>query len=255
MKRILLVNKSFEIGGIQSSMINMANELSNHYQVDLFLYNPCGILKDRLCEKVNVLDPSWRFKALGAPLSQLFRERSVKCIAFKIFAALWCKMFDNSLPINLAIKHQPKLKGYDLAIAYHQEQRKHALVSGFARALDHCVEARKKASWMHFDSDTIDLDSSFNNPFYEKMDKVVFVSKSLRDIFVRKYSHFDQKADYCYNFMLYDAIKQKSEVTQAVPYPANAFVCFSACRLSSEKGIVRAIESLKNVFESNPELL
>ena len=29
MKKILMVNKSFQLGGIQSSMINMANELSH----------------------------------------------------------------------------------------------------------------------------------------------------------------------------------------------------------------------------------
>lgn len=255
MKKILLVNKSFEVGGIQSSMINLANELSNYYRVDLFLYNPVGTLRERLSEKVNVIEPSWRFKALGAPLSQIVKEGSFKCIAFKLFGALWTKIFNNKLPINIAIKHQAKLTGYDLAIAYHQEQRKKAVVSGFSRVVDGCVDAKRKVAWMHFDSDTIDLDSSFNNRFYEKMDKIVFVSRSLMDNFVKKHGQFSQKADYCYNFMLYDVMKSKSEEKQLTPYPADAFICFSACRLSEEKGIVRAIRSFAEVFRNNSDLL
>ena len=254
MKRILLVNKSFEIGGIQSSMINMANELSNRYQVDLFLYNPTGILKERLNEKVNVLTPSWRFRAIGTPFSQLVGEGDIKCIVYKVFAVLWCKLFDNVLPINLAMKHQEKLIGYDLAIAYHQEQRKNALVSGFSRVVDQCVEARRKAAWMHFDGKTIDLDSRFNNPYYEKMDKIVFVSRSLMENYTDLHSQFKDKADYCYNFMLYDAIKEKSTKQQETIYPSDGFICFSACRLSSEKGIVRAIDSLKGMFREYPDL-
>lgn len=235
-------------------MINMANELSNYYQVDLFLYNPVGTLKERLCKKVNVIQPSWRFKALGAPLSQLVKQVSVKCVAFKLFAALWTKLFDNELPINIAIKHQAKLEGYDLAIAYHQEQRKKAIVSGFSRVVDRCVDAKRKVAWMHFDSDTIDLDSEFNNRFYEKMDKVVFVSRSLMNNFVNKHSQFSKKADYCYNFMLYDVMRSKSEEVQGTPFPADAFVCFSACRLSEEKGLVRAIRSFAEVFNRNSDL-
>ena len=42
MKRILIVNKSFATGGIQSSMVNMANQLSKFYKVDILVYYPEG---------------------------------------------------------------------------------------------------------------------------------------------------------------------------------------------------------------------
>ena len=38
MKRILIVNKSSATGGIQSSMVNMANQLSKFYKVDTVSY-------------------------------------------------------------------------------------------------------------------------------------------------------------------------------------------------------------------------
>ena len=255
MKKILIVNKSFELGGIESSMINMANALSEQYEVHLFLYYPEGKLKERLNSKVKILEPSWRIKSLGMPLKVAVQTKSVKIVAFKLFAGVWTKLFGNELPIEIAIKHQPKLTGYDLAIAYHQEQRKKSVVSGFARVVDRCVTAKQKAAWLHFDSNTIDLDSQYNNPFYQKMDKVVCVSKSLMENFAQSYPELKDKMEYCYNFLLYDLIKEKSLEKQAVEFPEDQFACFSACRLTQEKALLRGIAALAPVLQEHNEVV
>lgn len=255
MKRILLVNKSFEVGGIESSMVNMANELSHHYQVDLFIYNPEGVLKSRLNDVVNIIKPSWRFRALGMTVKDAFKTHNLKIMAFRSFSMLWSKMFSNKLPIAIAIKHQKKLTGYDLAIAYHQEQRKKASVSGFVRMVDQCVQAKVKAAWLHFDSASLDLDSAYNNPFYQKMDKLVCVSKALADGFAGKYPALSHKVDYCHNFLPFDEIIEKSKQPQDVSYPAEKFVCFSACRLVKVKAIVRAVQAMADVFKQYSDVV
>ena len=254
MKKILIVNKSFGLGGIQSSMVNMANELSNYYEVELFVYNPIGVMKERLNDKVKVLEPSWRFRSLEMSLGDAFRSRSLKIIIFKLFASAWTKLINNKYPISIAIKSQTKLAGYDLAIAYHQEQRKKSVVSGFARVVDKCVDAKVKVAWLHFDSNTVDIDRTYNNKFYAKLDKLVCVSKSLRDSFAKNNPELGDKVDYCYNFMLYGQIKEKSNEVQAIEYPKGHFVCFSACRLSEEKGLVRAIEAIADVLHKHSDV-
>lgn len=255
MKKIIIVNKSFELGGIQSSMINMANALSQHYEVHLFVYNPAGVLKERLNSDVKVIEPSWEFRCLGMSLKGAFQTKCVKMIAFRLFAGVWAKLFSNRLPLNIAIRRQPKMTGYDLAIAFHQEQRKKTAVSGFARVVDQCIEAKKKIAWLHFDSNTIQLDSRYNNPFYQKMDKVVCVSKSLMDNFAKNNPELSNKMDYCYNFMLYDIIKEKSLEHQKIDYPSDKFICFSACRLSNEKALVRGISALSSVLKEHNEVV
>lgn len=255
MKKILIVNKSFAIGGIQSSMINMANELSRYYEVHLFMYNPSGILKERLNENVKILEPSWQFRCLGMTVRDVLRTKKLKFIVFRMVSAVWSKIIDNRLPINIAIKHQPKMKGYDLAISYHQEQRKKSVMSGFARVVDRSVEAKTKAAWLHFDSSTIDLDSRYNNPFYQKFDKVMCVSKSLMNNFAKAYPELSDKVDYCYNFMLYDLMKAKGLEEQIVPYPKDKFICFSACRLTEEKALLRAIEAISDVMKEHDEVV
>lgn len=255
MKKILIVNKSFELGGIQTSMINMANALSRYYEVHLFIYNPTGVLKERLNSDVKVLESSWMFNCLGMSLNGALRTKSIKMIAFRLFVSVWSKLFNNKLPLSIAIKRQTKMVGYDLAIAYHQEQQKKSVVSGFVRVVDGCVEANKKVAWLHFDSNTIDLDSGYNNQFYQKMDKVICVSKSLMQNFAKNYPQFVDKMDFCYNFMLYDTIKEKSLEKQKKEYPADKFICFSACRLTEEKALERGISAMSSILKEHGEVV
>ena len=253
MKRILIVSESFATGGIESSLINMANELVSFCQVDLFLYNPVGAMKDRLDKRVKIIEPTWRLNCIGMSLSQVLHSRNFKCILFRLFATVWTKAFNNKLPINIAISHQPVLGNYDLAVAFHHERRKKTVTSGFARVVDKCVHAKKKVAWLHYDAGMIDLDSKFNRPFYLQMDKVFCVSKSLINRFVKHNACLTDKMDYCYNFLPYDLIKSQSLMEQEVKYE-NGFICFSACRLSAEKGIVRAINALADIFHCNCDI-
>ena len=80
---------------------------------------------------------------------------------FKIWGSVWARVFDNRLPIWLATKLQPKLKGYDLAVAFRQEAPKKVLSSGFVRVLTHCVDAKRKFAWIHYDALKINNDNDF----------------------------------------------------------------------------------------------
>jgi glycosyltransferase involved in cell wall biosynthesis len=73
--------------------------------------------------------------------------------------------------------------------------------------------------------------------------------------FSKSYPKLTDKMDYCYNFMLYDLIKEKALDKQAITYPQNKFVCFSACRLDEEKALVRGISALSNVMREHSEIV
>ena len=142
-----------------------------------------------------------------------------------------------------------------MAIAYRTETRKELVISGYARVLDKCVEAKTKAVWVHCDAQKINVSKEFNKEFYNCADKIVGVSKSVMEIFESVYPDFTEKMDYCYNFMNYGEIISKSNEKQAVSYPENKFICFSACRLSEEKGVVRAIKAFSPVLKKHEDVL
>lgn len=254
MKKILLINNSFEIGGIESSMVNTANALAEVCSVDLFVYHPEGPMRERLNKNIRILPVSWRFRAIGMSLKQVLRSKDVRMIIYRVFITLWTKLFSNKLPILLAIKHQPKLIGYDAAISFSHEKRKKLVASGFARVADQLTDAKMKISWIHYDSSTLDLDHAYNEPVYQRMDRIICVSQALMKGFQKSFPTLASKVDYCYNFMDYSRILAQGELPQAQEYPKNQFICFSACRLSKEKALVRAIRTLSPIFRQYPDV-
>lgn len=259
MKRILIVNKSFATGGIQSSMVSMANQLSKLYKVDILAYNPEGAMRDRLLPSITVLSPPWRLKAIGMTFREAMGSNDPKIVLFRLFCSFWSKIFDNSLPLKLAMKAPEKIRcedgsPYDLAIAFHQEQRRKTVTTGFVRFVDHCVSANKKAAWIHYDADFLDLDSAYNEPFYVAMDHIVAVSKSVMESFRHRFPAIIEKTGYCYNYLDQESVFIQSELPQNVLFEKNALTFFSACRLTQEKGIPRAIRAIAPVLRENPDM-
>ncbi len=253
-KKILLINTFFKVGGIQSSLINMANELCKDYDVDLLLYYPEGPLKSRLDSRVKILQPSWALKALGMSVGEAFHTMNPLIIFLKIFGSVWAKLFDNRLPVWIASKLQPKLKGYDLAVSFRQEANKKVISSGFVRILTRCVEAKTKIAWIHYDALKINNDNDFNKKYYAKVDKIVGVSRSVVNSFKTLNPDLSDKMDYCYNFLDYKKLFENSEVEQEVKYPEDRFICFSACRLSEEKGLLRGISAVAPIFKEHKDV-
>lgn len=255
MKKILIVSKGLATGGIETSLVNMANELSRFYQVDLFLYDPTGEMKSRLHENIRILPASWRLNALGISFQQALRSGKPGMIWFRLWSTAWIKLFTNKFPVNVAIRHQKKIGDYDLAIAFHHESRRHVPGCGFARVVDRCAEAKMKAVWLHYDCDALDLDSVYHQQFYKNLDKIVCVSRSLQQRYQEKYPALRDKADHCYNFIDFEALYRASAAPQAVEYPQGKRICFSACRLAGEKALVRGIRTLAPVFREHRELM
>lgn len=254
-KKILFINSFFGVGGIQTSLINMSNELCNEYQIDFLIYHPEGPLKDRLDPRVNIIQPSWALRALGMSVREALKSKNLLIILFKILGSVWTRIFDNRLPIWIATKLQPKLTGYDLAIAFRPETRKKMLCSGFVRVLCRCTEAKTKIAWIHYDAKTLDNDREFNAKYYAPVDKIVGVSASVAKIFASVHPELREKTDYCYNFFEYEKIIEKSKQKQETEFPENKMICFSACRFSVGKGIVRGVKAFAPVFREHEDIL
>lgn len=259
MKKILIVNKSFCTGGIQSSMINMANELSTDYEVDIFAFYPEGIMKERLDKRVRVLIPTWQMQALGMAMGDIRKNGNKKIYILRTMYALWAKLFDNRFPLWLSMKFQQKLTAadgtpYDMAISYHHEQKKHTVTAGFARFVDQCVCANKKVAWVHYDPSTLNLDEKFNEKYYKQMDYIVAASKAVEESFRKVHPNLAERVRYCYNFVNREAIVEKAYEQEESPFSENELVCFSATRLAEEKAIPRAISAIAPVLKENKDI-
>ena len=254
-KRILIINSCFDIGGIETALVNMANELCAIYDVDLLVYKPNRPMRSKLDSRINVLEPSLALKAIGMSPKEVLKTKNPFMIILKFAFALWTKIFDNRIPIFIVSLLQPKLKGYDLAIAYRGETRKKSLLSGYIRLMDRCVEAKKKAVWIHYDAEQYKIPYAHNEKYYQKTDKIFGVSESVAEKFKKYNPSVADKTDFCLNFVDYKSIYENSEKEQKEKYPENKFICFSACRLCEDKGLLRAVKALSPALKKHKDIM
>lgn len=255
MKKMLIVNKSFAVGGIESAMINMISNLHNDYDIDVCVYYAEGPLKDRVPGYINVIKANPYLEAIGMSFFNCMKNGTIKQKFFRIWSTIWTKIISNKVPIEFALKYQKMLTGYDVAIAYHHETDKHTINSGFTRFIDKCVIARKKVAWIHYDATQAHFDENYNESFYTKMDEIVFVSNSVRERFVSFHESLNDKTRVCYNFLDYEKIYRLCEEKMKVNYSPHNVNFFSACRLTPEKGIPRAIRAISPLLQKNKDVV
>ena len=87
------------------------------------------------------------------------------------------------------------------------------------------------------------------------MDKIVLVSRSLKEKYDALYPDLQDKTDFCYNVINREELLAASAQPQAIPYPEGRVICFSACRLSEEKALVRGVRALAPVFRAHSEVM
>ena len=76
MKRILIVHSNMEIGGAETSLLGLLNEIDyTKYQVDLFLIKHSGELMEFIPEEVNILQEDEDYKQLMIPLKDVLKNK------------------------------------------------------------------------------------------------------------------------------------------------------------------------------------
>lgn len=251
-KQILIVNKSFEYGGIPMALANLLEHISDEYDITLAVFSPHGPLLERVPENVKLLKLAPLTEVLGMTNEECKKYGTYIQKLFKMVGTVWSKVFGNALPINIALALQKNVGTYDVVISYHQEQIAKTLATGFGKfALKKCI-AKKRIAWVHADFMATKLATKQNLKTYEKFDKIVSVSKTSMDSFITAYPSLKDKCDYCYNCIPVADIIEKSKLENNV-YNKNPedVILFSACRLAVEKGLVPALENIVPLFRSN----
>ncbi|MBO5147185.1 MAG: glycosyltransferase [Clostridia bacterium] len=253
-RKILLVDKSFAIGGIQSSLINMVKALGDKYEIHVLMFNNNGKLKKFFPKNIKVIEPNFLMRIHGMDVADA-KKRGILTYLFRLITGVSDKLFTNRISLWFAMLFQKKIVGYDVAIAYHHEPSNKATVSGFYRFVQRKTDAPIKIGWIHYDPEFITFDDKKNLKYMQKMDKIVCVSKGAQDKFLSYHPSLSGIIDYCYNFHDIDRVLYLSEQVGDVKFDSEKFNCFTACRLSDQKAIPRAIEAFAPVLRKNPDVM
>lgn len=221
MKKILFAAHSLGLGGIETALITLLEELvKKEYEITLVLEKKEGIFLDTLNPKIKVIE---------------YTPSSNKIVPIRKLINL-CKQ------IKFKMQHKNK---FDFAAAYAT----YSLSNGFVAR----TASENSALWVHIDYLTkYENDEEKTKNYYkqlkcEEFKQIVFVSKESRDNFVKLFPQSEAKAIYCNN--LIDGKKILEKAQEQIPEQKEDITTFLNVGRHDEKQkkLTRLIETAEKL--------
>jgi glycosyltransferase involved in cell wall biosynthesis len=145
------------------------------------------------------------------------------------------------------MKKMPMHKGeYDIAIAYWGDHTMFYMIDK--------VKARKKISWLHFDYDEPPREDALYQPYFEKCDKVVTVSREIERSLGDRFPGIRGKTETIENFINESEIKSKAKEPCSYREGFDGKVLLSVGRICAQKGFDLAIPAVAKVHREQKNI-
>ena len=245
--KLLFICNNLHIGGIQKSLINLLGEISDKYDVTLFVFAKVGDLYGEVPENVKIICGNRFTRILG-----MSQGEAKKC---GIFTMLWrsgwtilTKLFGIGFSFGTLTRMQKLKENYDVAISFSQNSAYKMFYGGCNEFAVNGVKSKKKVSFVHCDFLHYFGNNPYNRKYYSRFDSIACVSDSCKAVFDRACPEYKDKTvavHNCYNF----AKMQKDAESFAAERSDGILNFFTAARLSEEKGILRMFPIFKKLKE------
>lgn len=239
MKKIIFGITSLTLGGAEKVLVDLANKLSEKYEITIFTIYSKGEFEKNLNNKIKLKTIyNFQFKDMGKIKKQLI---PLKLLLFK--------------------KHYYKkyIKGnYDIEIAF--------LEGPITRLFSIKNKKARKIAWVHNDITKVygknikaKIKMFLDKKIYEKYRTIIFVSKDNRDKFVEKYKDLRDKnlqpiqKRVIYNYINIENIEKKAEEIINLKFDNKNINFLTVARLVSQKGIDRLINIHSKLIKQGME--
>ncbi len=254
-KKIIIVNSSMKIGGINRALANLLNEIEPLYDITLFLFSKTGEYMKDIPPSVKILSAKSMLKVLALSLAESKKE-GLRCYCAKIIYTIISRIFGNFYAIRLACLFEKKLKGYDVAISYMHNSPKKNFYGGTNEFVLYNIEAKEKYAFIHCDYETYGGDIRYAKKIYNRFNKIAFCSTGCARSFLNVIPDFKDKSFVVKNCINFKQI-YKDANTDTIIYEKGEFPIISVGRMTYAKGMDKAIELIyryKQKFNQNIHL-
>lgn len=219
MKKILFVINTLSVGGAEHILLDVVNNLSKHYDITLLSILDIGIYR-------NNIDSAVEYKSIVKVKNEFIRKILMYFISFLIPSVIIHKLFIGNK--------------YDYEVAFLEGvPTKLIAASGNKKS--------KKYAWVHIDLfNQFGIKKVFRSmsrhiDCYRKYDKIICVSESVRDAFIKRFGIYD-KLVVKYNPLNYDII---TKLADEPVKKSNRLRLVSVGRLEKQKGHDRLVQICK----------
>lgn len=238
MKKVLFGITSLGLGGAERVLVDIANELTNKYDVTIFTIYAKGELEKELSKKV-------KLKSLfNISYSELSKIQKHIIMPLKVLL-LKNKIYNKNIKDN-----------YDIEVAF--------LEGPITRLLSTKNNNTKKIAWIHNDILCVfgngikaRLKKSIDKNIYRKYEKLIFVSSDNLDKFEKAYPNLknvkreDMKKEVIYNYINKEEVIKKAEEMQNEEFDKNSINIVTVARLVKQKAIDRLIDIHKKLISEH----
>jgi len=189
-QQLLFVLPSLEAGGGEKSLVTLLNCINyEQYDVDLILFAPKGIFLKQLPKNVKLLYLNDDYKTFTSGLSTaifsfLKQGKLGLAISRLLFTLKSNGIKNKGKAEQYSWKHLKSSivmpsKVYDVAIGFLEKSSIYFVVD--------CVNAKRKIGFIHNDYVKLNLEATFDLPYFKKLDKIATVSEqcvaTLQEVF------------------------------------------------------------------------
>lgn len=225
MKNILFSAYSLDIGGIETALLTLLNELAKtrKYKITLCLEHKQGVFLDDLDKRIKVIQ---------------YTPCSLKCAPIR-------KAINLLKQTIFFIGHKNR---YEFAASYATYSNPGSFVARTA--------SKNNAIWIHSNYKIIYPDHNefrkfFNDLKIDKFKKIVFVSKNSKEAFLNEMSYLEDKALVINNIIDYNKILKLSEEEIAEKKDDIPTFLYVGRLTEEDKRISRIIDCSRRLKESN----
>lgn len=246
-KRLLLVIDNLHTGGVGTSLYNFLYFSHNAIQIDLLVFNEDSIDYSRIPEDVHVIRPDKCLHILGKCHDEI-KQESFILMSIRVMLSLLARRVSGVFARKVMWPFVSSLNGYDLAIAYAQDDGWRSLSKGCVDYIINKVSAKRKSVIIHCDYCNFGGYDQRQIQYYRLLDFIICVSKSCCNSFVKCFPTLENKVYVCENFIKTDEIIKKAG--DGIVYPKDTINFVSICRLSIVKGLDRTIKAFREISDA-----
>ena len=236
--KTLIVIDNLHVGGVATSLYNFLVYATRYFDIDLFVFNEQSVDSARLPDGVNVLKIPKKLKILGMGQSEI-KKYSLRYALKRAFYVGLTRLTSGQFARSILFLTVKRLKKYDLAIAYAQDNAWKSLSKGCIDFVVKKVDAKKKMAFIHCDYSNFGGYNKKQEIMLARLDYINCVSESCKKSFIDKFPTLQSKCIVIENFIDYKKVVELSNEYETEFDNDDYFV--SACRLSSVKGFDRTI--------------
>lgn len=211
MKKILIVNQHFDIGGIKKTLLNLIDNLKDKYSIDLLLLK--SPLTSINIQGINLLPSPFLIDAFLSSKQELSKKHFYLLRLFvKAFFRLFSLFFGERTALLFSLSFCKK-RHYDCAISYTNDIfYKKGFTGGCNYYVSKKVVANIKIGWLHAEPSFLGLTKKSIEKTYNDFNYVVNVSNACKEAFDKYCANLNScKSIYIRNLFNINDIVEKSK--------------------------------------------